>query len=220
MARPVARKSATCHMAASRIPPLSIFRGLFRSSCPPVIFFRLYAERGTMKDLTDAENSFRFKGVWWTEDVFTTELKRVLTLHRTVSNRRIAFHFGVTEKAVRKLRERSKIADGVILHLMAEAKRSKGKPVQYRDWDWYDDYPQESEARKIFNAAKAERARQQEIRYTQQQGVSRVVDGAARLDRVKAQRCDAVQRCKRSGLTQVMTADSLACSVRTVRRYW
>lgn len=174
-----------------------------------------------MKDLTDAENSFRFKGVWWTEATFTDELKRVLDLHRAMSNRRIGFHFGVSENAVRKLRMRSLAADSVIRSLEKEAKLSTDKPAKYRERDWYNGYQEDSETRKILIAAETERDRQREIRYThKKQRTRRVAGGAARLEQARAQRRDEVQRCKRSGLTQALTAENLSCSVRTVRRYW
>ncbi|AHE72701.1 hypothetical protein M942_06040 [Enterobacter ludwigii] len=171
-----------------------------------------------MKALADAENGFRFKGIWWTEATFTNVLRAALTLHRAMSNRRVAFHFGVTEKAVRKLRARSRAADGVIMRLTAEAKHGTEKPARYCERDWFYSYPKDREARKILIAAEAERDRQQDIRYVQKK--RRKAAGAARIRQIRAQRRTAVQDCKRSGLTQVLTAESLGCSVRTVRRYW
>ncbi|PJR63526.1 hypothetical protein [Raoultella sp. T31] len=174
-----------------------------------------------MKVSAAAENGFRLKGIWWTAATFTDELKRVLSLHRAISNRRIAFHFGATEKAVRKLRMRSRTADSVIRSLEEEVKRSTDKPAKYRERDCYNSHLEDSETRKILIAAEAERDRQREIRHTQRkQRTRRVVDGAARHEQARAQRRDAVQRCRRSGLTQALAAESLLCSVSTVRRYW
>lgn len=174
-----------------------------------------------MKVFAAVENGFRFKGIWWTETTFTDELKLVLSLHRAMSNRRIGFHFGATEKAVRKLRMRSRTADSMIQILEEEAKRSTDKPAKYRERDCYNSHLEDSETRKILIAAEAERDRQQEIRYTQRkQRMRRVADGVARLEQHRAQRRDAVQRCRRSGLTQVLAAASLSCSLSTVRRYW
>ncbi|BCP71365.1 hypothetical protein [Enterobacter asburiae] len=174
-----------------------------------------------MKTLAAVGDGFRFKGVWWTEATFTDELKLVLSLHRAMSNHRIAFHFGVSEKAVRKLRARSSAANGVINCLMEEAKLSKDRPARYRERNWYNNYPDDIEARKILIAAEAERERQRVVRHEQRkQRTCRATDGVARLERMRAQRREAVQHCKRSGLTQVLAAESLSCSVRTVRRYW
>ncbi|WP_370607585.1 hypothetical protein [Citrobacter meridianamericanus] len=174
-----------------------------------------------MKTLAAAGDGFRFKGVWWTEATFTEELKLVLSLHRAMSNRRIAFHFGTTEKAVRNLRARNQKADRVILSLMAEARLSKDRPARYRERDWYNNYPEDIEARKILIAAEAERERQRVVRHEQRkQRTRRATDGVARFERMRAQRREAVQHCKRSGLTQMLAAESLSCSVRTVRRYW
>lgn len=174
-----------------------------------------------MKVIAAVENGFRFKGIWWTETTFTDELKLVLSLHRAMSNRRVGFHFGATEKAVRKLRMRSRTADSVIRSLEEEANRGTDKPAKYRERDCYNSHLEDSETRKILIAAEAERDRQQEIRYTQRkQRMRRVADGVARLEQARAQRRDAVQRCRRSGLTQVLAAASLSCSLSTVRRYW
>lgn len=174
-----------------------------------------------MKVLAVAENGFRFKGIWWTEAAFTDVLRTVLNLHRAMSNRRVAFHFGVSEKAVRKLRARSGTANGVILRLMEEARFSAGRPAQYRERDWYHNYPEDNGIRKTLIAAEAERERQRVVRHEQQkQRTRRVADGAVRIERVRAQRREAVQCCKRSGLTQALAAESLLCSLSTVRRYW
>ncbi|MEH5014638.1 hypothetical protein [Phytobacter diazotrophicus] len=174
-----------------------------------------------MKISAAAENGFRFKGIWWAEEAFTAELTRVLTLHRAMSNRRIAFHFGATEKAVRKLRVRSLTADSVIRSLEKEAKHSSGRPERYRERGWYHNYPEDIGTRKILIAAEAERERQRVVRHAlRKQRTRSFADSAARLERVRAQRRDEVQRCKRSGLTQALAAESLSCSLSTVRRYW
>lgn len=175
-----------------------------------------------MKVLAAAENGFRFKGIWWTEETFTGVLRTVLTLHRAMNNHRVAFHFGVSEKAVRKLRARSSTASGVILRLMEEAKLSEDKPARYRERDWRNDYPEDSEARKILIAAEAERDRQREVRHAQRKQRERRVAGDVSRARTAevAQRRDAVQRCRRSGLTQALAAASLSCSLSSVRRYW
>ncbi|MEX1761401.1 hypothetical protein WMQ20_33070, partial [Escherichia coli] len=69
--------------------------------------------------------------------------------------------------------------------------------------------------------AEEERERQRVVRHEQRkQRTRRVTDGAVSLERIRAQRREAVQCCKRSGLTQVLAAESLSCSLSTVRRYW
>lgn len=174
-----------------------------------------------MNVLAAAENGFRFKGIWWTEETFTDVLRNVLNLHRAMSNHRVAFHFGVSEKAVRKLRARCDTANRVILRLIEEAKLSRSRPAQYRERNWYNNYPEDIEARKILIAAEEERERQRVVRHEQRkQRTRRVTDGAVSLERIRAQRREAVQCCKRSGLTQVLAAESLSCSLSTVRRYW
>ncbi len=174
-----------------------------------------------MKNVASIENAFRFKGIHWTYKTFSDVLQTVLTLHRTISNHRVAFHFGVSEKAVRMLRLRSQIADRVILQLIDKAKLIKDKPAQYCERDRYHTPQADSQARKILNAAEAERHRQWEIRYTQRKlKYRRVTDSASKTVRLVSSRREAVQRCKQSGLTQVLAAERLSCSVRTVRRYW
>lgn len=172
-----------------------------------------------MKLPAAAENGFRFKGVWWTEATFTNILQTVLAMHRTVNNHRVAFHFGVSEKAVRKLRARSSIANVVMLRLMEAGKSSEDRPARYRERGWYNNHPDDVEVRKILIAAEAERDRQHEVRHTLRKQRARPVAGGV-AQRMRVERHDAVQRCKRSGLTQVLTADSLSCSLSTVRRYW
>lgn len=113
-----------------------------------------------MADLSDEKNGFRFKGVWWTEEEFSGVLEEVLSMHRTMSNHRIAFHFGVSEKAIRMLRARSSMADNVIQCAVRSARLIAGEPAQYSGRDWYGNPPANSEARKILAAAEAERERQ------------------------------------------------------------
>lgn len=171
-----------------------------------------------MTAFSGEESAFRFKGIWWTEEAFTDVLQKVAEMHRAMSNHRVAFHFGASEKAIRMLRARSSTADKVIRHFIERARLCADIPARYQERDWYRNPPSEPEARKILAAAEAERERQWTLR--RQHRRRGAAGDACHAERARARKREQIQQCKLSGLTQALTAESLVCSVRTVRRYW
>ncbi|MFX2609519.1 hypothetical protein [Enterobacter mori] len=166
-----------------------------------------------MTTIQTNENGFRLKGIWWTEETFTAALHEVFHLHRLVSNRRVAFHFGITDKALRDLRKQLPAADRLFNQFGG---RTEGKPARFsgrvvtRESTY--DVP-EGEAGHILLMAEKERERQWAQRKQDRQR-----ERAAPRKRV--QRHNQVQSCRLAGMTQAETGRELGVSLSTVKRYW
>lgn len=104
------------------------------------------------------ENSFRLKGIEWNGETFLETLRRVAALHRTLTARRVAYHLGVTEKALRDLKKRSALAARIMTDLEAEAVSQGEKPARFRDYD-YVLSPPDGEMGKIYIEARNEQER-------------------------------------------------------------
>lgn len=171
-----------------------------------------------MADFQSVDNGFRLKGIWWDSQSFSAALDKVLGLHQAISNHRIAFHFGITEKAIRRLRARSSLADQLIAHAESEAAKRSGKPVRYAEWMRSWELPEKHEARLLVQEAEDEKERQDRIRYLRAARESAAIRRRAKERR--AQRHSIVQSCKLGGMTQAETAWHISLSLSTVKRYW
>lgn len=164
-----------------------------------------------------AEIEFTLRGIRWTEKTFSDALRRVVALHRTLTTRRVAYHLGVTEKALRDLKKRSALAARIMEDFEAEVVSLGEKSARFRDYSYSYLCP-DGDTKKIFEEASKERERQNWIRW------NRKSEEKAEACKTKAnaikQRHAEVQSCKRDGMTQTMTAVHLAISLSTVKRYW
>lgn len=166
-----------------------------------------------------SENGFKFKGLWWDEKSFFAMLRRVLELHRAISARRVAYHLGVTEKAIRDLIKRSPLAFRLMSEIKTEAVKAGGKAATYREEDfWLTLRVLTGEIGMIYREAKAERERLDNCR-REQRSANRISARKAATGK-RAQRHEAIQACKREGMTQAATALGLAISLSTVKRCW
>ncbi|MFJ3458832.1 hypothetical protein ACIPMZ_17990 [Scandinavium goeteborgense] len=163
-----------------------------------------------------SEIGFKFKGRWWDEETFSAVLRRILDLHRAVSFRRVAYHFGADEKAVRKLVLRSALAARLINEARAQALQAGGKAATYREKNYY--HLLTGDVAKLDHDTEADRQRLEESR-REQEDTSRAELRKAAAEH-KARRHEAVQSCKRDGLTQTATAKHLDISLSTVKRFW
>lgn len=171
-----------------------------------------------MTTIQTKENGFRLKGIWWTEETFTAALQEVFRLHRLVSNRRVAFHFGVTDKALRDLRKRSPATDRLFRQFRGQ---TEARPARYSGRvvtreNTYD--VPEGEAGHILLMAEKERERQKAQRKQDRQRER--TEPRLREREKRAQRHSQVQSCRLAGMTQTETGRELGMSLSTVKRYW
>lgn len=171
-----------------------------------------------MTTIQAKENGFRLKGIWWTEETFTAALKEVFHLHRLISNRRVAFHFGLTDKALRDLRKRLPVADRLFNQFRVQ---TKDNPARYSDRvvtreNTYD--VPEGEAGHILLMAEKERERQKALRKLSQH--RKRTEPRQREREKRVQRHEQIQACRQAGMIQTETASHLNLSLSTIKRYW
>ncbi|MDK9605522.1 hypothetical protein [Lelliottia wanjuensis] len=174
-----------------------------------------------MNEVQESGEGVWLKGVFWTKDEFITAVREAQAVHGVVNNSRLAFHFGVSEKAVRDLRKRSAVAEQV---LSGESLSSgnAGKPKKYSERTFEFMLPRNKEVAQVLRAAEDERWRQSQLRRTTRGMRSARSRGADTERRQKERRRihSKIQSCRVDGMTQAETAEHTGCSLSTVKRYW